>query len=157
MHQIDGRGESPGSMHDIAAHTRPFQELLVHAMTKAAVFLPLDLFAKGIEPPSCSTMQQLLVSGDRFVLGRMFPPFSRFFSAIFEISFHRAPPLLCPVRGSPAHNPRLPARIWPQVRNACRGRQAWQGPPPVPPTTATSPPSRPELIRNQLRRVTGSV
>ena len=48
--------KTPGldSIHGTAAHSHPFGEMPVHAMTKAAVFLPLQIFEKGLEPPWCA-------------------------------------------------------------------------------------------------------
>ena len=45
-----------------------FRSCNLHAIIKAAVFLPVLIFEKGSETPSCSVVQQLLVSRDRFVL-----------------------------------------------------------------------------------------
>ena len=59
---------NPGfdSMHDIAAHSHPFGEMPLHAMAKAAAFLPLEIFEKGLEPPVWNSVWQLLFAGDLF-------------------------------------------------------------------------------------------
>ena len=59
---------NPGhdSMHDIAAHSHPFREMPLHAMVKAAAFLPVEIFEKGLEPPVWNSVWQLLFAGDLF-------------------------------------------------------------------------------------------
>ena len=45
-------------------------KMALYAMTKAAVFLALQVFEKGLEPPLCNSVWQLLVGGD-FSLGSL--------------------------------------------------------------------------------------
>ena len=56
--------KTPGldSIHGVAAHSHPFGEMPLRAVTKAAVFLPLQIFAKGLEPPWCHFVQLMAFS-----------------------------------------------------------------------------------------------
>ena len=44
----------------------PPLEMPLHAMAKAAAFLVLDIFEKGLEPPLWNSVWQLLFAGDLF-------------------------------------------------------------------------------------------
>ena len=51
--------------HKIAsmARSHPFGEMPLHAMAKAAVLLPLQIFEQGVEPPLCNTNGHLVAPG----------------------------------------------------------------------------------------------
>ena len=52
----------------------------MHAMTKAAVFLPLQIFEKGLEPPWCAFVQLLARKNDRIFCCIFFAYFRIFFA-----------------------------------------------------------------------------
>ena len=58
--------QSFDSMHGTAARSHPFGEMPLHAMAKAAAFLPSQSFEKGLEPPLGNSVWQLLFAGDLF-------------------------------------------------------------------------------------------
>ena len=74
--------KTPGldSIHGTAAHSHPFGVMPVHAMTKAAVFLPLQIFEKGLEPPWCAFVQLLARKNDRIFCCIFFAYFRIFFA-----------------------------------------------------------------------------
>ena len=80
----------PDSIHDILAHSRPFQELPVHAMTKAAGFCVYRSSTKEWDPHPALQCNSNLCPVVPF-FGRIFSRFSRNFS--FSISL--LPPRLC--------------------------------------------------------------
>ena len=49
---------NPGldGIHGTAAHSRPSGQVPLHAMTRAAVFLPLLIFGTGLGPPFCNIL-----------------------------------------------------------------------------------------------------
>ena len=48
-------------------HVHPFGEISLHAIAKAAAFLPLDIFEKGLEAPLWNSVWHVLFAGDFFL------------------------------------------------------------------------------------------
>ena len=79
------------SIHGTAAHSHPFGEMPVHAMTKAAVFLPLQILKKAWNPhgvPSFSYWQEKMIAYFVAYFSHIFAYFSHNF-AYFDFPFHR--------------------------------------------------------------------
>ena len=74
------------SIHGTAAHSHPFGEMPLRDVTKAAVFLPLQIFEKGLEPPWCRFVQLMAAKNDHIFCRIFFAYFwhiFRVFSHIF--------------------------------------------------------------------------
>ena len=71
------------SIHGSAAHSHPFREMPLRAVTKAVVFLPLQIFEKGLEPPWCRFVE-LMAAKMIAYLSHIF----RIFWHIFRIFSH---------------------------------------------------------------------
>ena len=86
------------SIHGSAAHSHPFGEMPLRAVTKAAVFLPLQIFKKGLEPPWCRFVQLMAAKNDRIFCCIFFAYFSHIF-AYFDFPLPRIiPPVHTVVR-----------------------------------------------------------
>ena len=88
--------KTPGldSIHGTPAHSHPFGEMPVNAMTKAAVFLPLQIFEKVWNPhgvPSFSYWQEKMIAYFVAYFSHIFAYFSHNF-AYFNFPFHRLIP-----------------------------------------------------------------
>ena len=72
--------KTPGldSTHGTVAHSHPFGGLPLRAVTKAAVFLPLHIFEKGLEPPWCRFVQLMAAKNDRTYFSHFFAYFRIF-------------------------------------------------------------------------------
>ena len=91
--------KTPGldSIRCTAAHSHAFGEMPLRAVTKAAVFLPLQIFEEGLEPPWCRFVQLMAAKNDRIFCGIFFA-FIVYFShifAYFDFPLHRIIPPPC--------------------------------------------------------------